>query len=95
MASDILIDYALKNKLINNKNEIYVSINRNLVSNAINITTKGYDKGNYVVINKNNKHTNPSFCATLDFFGINVSKEILYSITPEQDVIMDYSLVKK
>ena len=53
------------------------------------------DKGNYVIINKNNKHTNPSFCAMLDYLGISINKNTLYSITPEKNVIVDYSLVKK
>lgn len=94
-AAKFLIAYALKNELINKQDEIYVSIKEELIDNAINITTKTYDKGNYVVINKNNKHTNPSFCAMLDILGINIDKNILYSITPDQDVIVDRVLVKK
>lgn len=94
-ATKFLIDYALKNRLINKKDEIYVSISEKLIDNAINITNKTYDKGNYVVINKNNKYTNPSFCATLDILGINIDKNILYSVTLNQDVTTDYILVKK
>lgn len=94
-AAKILVDYTLKNQLISRKDEIYVSIKEGLIDNAINITTKTHNQGNYVVINKNHKHTNPSFCAMLDILGINIDKNILYSITPDQDVIIDPVLIKK
>lgn len=93
--SQILIDYALKNNFIKNEKEIYISISDNIKNNSINITDKICDNGNYVIINKNYKHTNPSFCAMLELLGINVDKNILYTITPESDVVVDYTLVKK
>lgn len=94
-AAGVLIEYALKNNFITDSSEIYVSVDENVLEDAINLTREYYDKGNYVIINKNNKHTNPSFCAMLDYLGISINKNTLYSITPEKNVIVDYSLVKK
>lgn len=94
-AANILLDYAIKNNFIKDKNEIYISVSADIKNNSINITDKVCDDGNYVVINKNHKHTNPSFCAKLDYLGINVDKNILYTITPEKDIVIDYTLVKK
>lgn len=94
-AVNILIDYALKNKLIKNKDEIKITIKTKVIEKAINLTDSSYDNGNYVIINKNYNHTNPSFCAMLDNLGINVDKSILYTITKEENTVIDYSLTKK
>ena len=93
-ATNILIKYAIDNKFIKEPNEIYVSIDNRINPNAINIANVDSNSKN-IIINKNKKHTNPSFCATLDMLGINVDKSVLYTITPEKGIIYDYSLVKK
>lgn len=95
MVAKILIKYALDNNLIKESNEIYISINKKLNPTAINIADIDSENKKILIINKNKKHTNPSFCAMIDSLGINVDKSILYTITPEKDVVYDYSLVKK
>ena len=94
-ATSILVKYAIENGLIKEPNEIYVSMNKKLDPNAINIADIDSENKKALIINKNRKHTNPSFCAMIDSLGINVDKSILYTITPEKDVVYDYSLVKK
>lgn len=91
----ILVKYAIDNDLIKEPNEIYVSINKKLDPSAINIADIDSENKKALIISKNRKHTNPSFCAMIDALGINVDKNILYTITSEKDVSYDYSLVKK
>lgn len=95
MATKILIKYAIENKFIEKPGDIYISVKNKANQGAINIGDIDLKDKRYLVINKNRKHTNPSFCAMLDFLGINVDKSILYTITPEKGVVYDYALVKK
>lgn len=95
MAAKILIKYALDNGLIKEPNEIYISINKKLNPSAINVADIDSENKKCLIIGKNKKHINPSFCAMIDALGINVDKRILYTITAEKDVVYDYSLVKK
>lgn len=94
IASKILINYALKNKMIEKESDIYISISKEIMKGAINIDNKEEKAGDYVVINKNYRHTSRTFCATLDQLGINVDRDILYSVTSENDIVMDYVLIK-
>lgn len=95
IATNILIKYAIDNNFIKKASEIYVSLNKEINSDAINIADIDLEEKKFLIISKNKKHTNPSFCAMLDSLGININKSILYTITPEKGVIYDYSLVKK
>lgn len=95
LATKILIKYAIDNNFIKDSSEIFVSLNKKINSDAINIADIDLGEKKNLIINRNTKHSNPSFCATLDALGINVDKRILYTITPEKDVIYDYSLVKR
>lgn len=95
VAANILVKYAMDNGLIKKPDEIYISLNKELDPSAINIADIDSENKKALVISKNKKHTNPSFCAMIDALGINVDKSILYTITPEKDVVYDYSLVKK
>lgn len=94
---NILINYALKHNFIKSKNEISVTIKENLQCDSINITNNhiNNEKENYIIISKNTNHTSFTFTAMLERLGFNIERNILYSITNENDVIIDYNLVKK
>lgn len=94
MALEILINYALKLGYIKEKNEIKITLNDNVDSNSINITSTNKTT-EAVILNIDYHYSVPSFCSMLYKLGFDIDKEILRSIHYNDDIILEHNLIKK
>lgn len=94
LALDTLIDYALKQGYIKEKNEIKVTLNKDINPSGINITSIKKED-NSAIINMDYQYSVPSFCANLYKLGFNIDEKHLLSVRCDDNVIIEHNLIKK
>lgn len=94
---EILINYALKHNFINFESEIKITLNKDLQIDSINLTNEFDEqvKEKVIIINKSINYSNQTFTSRLAELGFIIDKNILHSITNEEDVIIEHKLIKK